>query len=172
MNTTEPRVYVGTYAKYNDGNLAGDWLTLSDYTDRDNFMVAARAIHADEADPELMFQDSVGFPEAYYSESEIHADLWDWINLDDDYRELVAVYNDYQGDGPHDVDVILEAFDGKHDSKTAWAEAFLDDTGMLRALPEWARRYFDYEAYARDAELGGDMVFVRHQGDLWAFHNH
>jgi hypothetical protein len=65
MNTTEPRVYVGTYAKYNDGNLAGDWLTLSDYTDRDNFMVAARAIHADEADPELMFQDSVGFPEAY-----------------------------------------------------------------------------------------------------------
>jgi antirestriction protein len=68
--------------------------------------------------------------------------------------------------------VILEAFDGKHDSKTAWAEAFLDDTGMLRALPEWARRYFDYEAYARDAELGGDMVFVRHQGDLWAFHNH
>ena len=29
----EARVYVGTYAKYNNGDLTGDWVTLSDYTD-------------------------------------------------------------------------------------------------------------------------------------------
>ena len=28
----EARVYVGTYAKYNNGDLTGDWVTLSDYT--------------------------------------------------------------------------------------------------------------------------------------------
>jgi antirestriction protein len=174
--TAEPRVYVGTYAKYASGNLAGDWLTLSDYTDRGNFMAAARALHADEADPELMFQDSVGFPKTYYSESEIHPGLWDWMALDADDRELVAVYTDalsYDAwNDPPDIDAIRDQFAGRHASKTLWAEAFLEDCGMLAELPKWAKFYIDFEAYATDAELGGDMVFIRHQGDIWAFHNH
>ena len=29
----EPRIYVGTYAKYNDGSIAGKWLDLNDYED-------------------------------------------------------------------------------------------------------------------------------------------
>ena len=27
-------VYVGTYAKYNNGSLSGAWLNLSDYSDK------------------------------------------------------------------------------------------------------------------------------------------
>ncbi len=51
------RVYVGTYAKYNDGNLFGKWFDLEDYTDLDEFYEACADLHADEEDPELMFQD-------------------------------------------------------------------------------------------------------------------
>lgn len=50
-------VYVGTYAKYNAGSIYGDWLMLSDYADIEDFYEACRELHADEEDPEFMFQD-------------------------------------------------------------------------------------------------------------------
>lgn len=56
------KLYVGTYAKYNSGSIAGAWLDLEDYADRDSFLVAARELHKDESDPELMYQDFEGFP--------------------------------------------------------------------------------------------------------------
>jgi len=31
-------VYVGTYAKYNQGSIAGAWLNLEDYSDKDTFI--------------------------------------------------------------------------------------------------------------------------------------
>ena len=36
----------------------------------------------------------------------------------------------------------------------------MEDTGQLNALPENLRNYFDYEAFARDAELGGDILAI------------
>ena len=34
----EARIYVGTYAKYNNGSLRGEWVELSDFYDLDDFM--------------------------------------------------------------------------------------------------------------------------------------
>jgi antirestriction protein len=48
----------------------------------------------------------------------------------------------------------------------------LEDTGSLAEIPENLRNYFDFQAYARDARLGGDVVFVRHEGEVWVFWNH
>ena len=36
----EAKIYVGTYRKYNEGSLFGKWLTLSDYSDKDEFYEA------------------------------------------------------------------------------------------------------------------------------------
>lgn len=33
-----PKVYVGTYAKYNNGDISGEWLDLTDYVDYDDFL--------------------------------------------------------------------------------------------------------------------------------------
>ena len=57
-------------------------------------MKAAQELHADEEDPELMFQDFEGFPRHYYNESSLDKDLWDWLALDEDDRELLEVYID------------------------------------------------------------------------------
>ncbi|MEO2018920.1 MAG: antirestriction protein ArdA [Fuerstiella sp.] len=43
---------------------------------------------------------------------------------------------------------------------------------MLGDMPENLRYYFNFEAYARDCEMGGDMTFVNHDGEVWAFNNH
>ncbi|MEQ3054471.1 antirestriction protein ArdA, partial [Bacteroides finegoldii] len=47
---SEAKVYVGTYAKYNNGSLSGAWLDLSDYSDKEEFYEACRELHKDEED--------------------------------------------------------------------------------------------------------------------------
>ena len=59
----KPEVYVGTYRKYNNGNLDGGWLTLTDYASYSAFMDACYKLHKDEKDPELMIQDTSDMPD-------------------------------------------------------------------------------------------------------------
>lgn len=66
---SEAKVYVGTYAKYNNGSLSGAWLDLSDYSDKKEFYEACRELHKDEEDAEYMFQDYENIPEALISEN-------------------------------------------------------------------------------------------------------
>lgn len=66
METTmnyRPQVYVGTYAKYNNGNLDGGWLTLTDYTSYEDFCKACRKLHSTERDAEFMIQDCEDMPD-------------------------------------------------------------------------------------------------------------
>ncbi|WP_141034030.1 antirestriction protein ArdA, partial [Escherichia coli] len=57
MSVVAPAVYVGTWHKYNCGSIAGRWFDLTTFDDERDFFAACRALHQDETDPELMFQD-------------------------------------------------------------------------------------------------------------------
>lgn len=75
------KLYVGTYAKYNNGDLSGAWLDLDRFANAEEFEAACKRIHRDERDPELMFQDVETDPgcdwqEGLYSESSIPRDYW------------------------------------------------------------------------------------------------
>jgi antirestriction protein len=164
------RIYVGTFSKYNSGSIKGAWLNLENYSDKDAFLSACRELHKDESDPELMFQDYEGFPKSLYSESSVSDELWQWLELDEDDRELLAIYQDNVNQNG-DIDEARDNFTGKFDSESDWAANFLEDTGGLEGVPEHLRNYIDFEAYARDTRLGGDMVFVRQAGEVWAFHS-
>lgn len=171
INDTRARVYVGTYAKYNAGNLTGAWLDLEDYADADAFVAACYELHKDEDDPELMFQDYEGFPAAYYGESHIKPELWAWLDLDEDDRELLAVYQEHVRDDA-DIDEAREHFMGNgYRDEADWAAEWLEESGGLEGVPKHLANYIDFEAYARDARLGGDVVFVMHGGCLWVFSN-
>lgn len=164
------RIYVGTYAKYNAGSINGAWLDLENYSDKEAFLAACAELHKDETDPELMFQDYEGFPRSFYNEGCVSDDLFAWLELDEDDRELLAVYCD-NVDSAGDIDAAREAFAGKANTKADWAAEWLEETGGLDGVPKHLANYIDFEAFARDAELGGDVTFVRHDGDLWVFHN-
>ena len=75
----EPSVYVGTYAKYNEGSLCGLWVDLSSFDDYDEFINFCKAIHADEEDPELMAQDYECFPRQWYNEGFMSEEDFDHI---------------------------------------------------------------------------------------------
>lgn len=57
------KIYVGTWNKYNNGNLAGAWLSLADYNTFDELMAVCHKIHKDEKDPEFMVQDCEDMPD-------------------------------------------------------------------------------------------------------------
>lgn len=60
-----PRVYVGTYGKYNAGSIAGAWLELSQFDNFDAFMKKCKELHKDEHDPEFMIQDVECWPDGF-----------------------------------------------------------------------------------------------------------
>jgi len=161
------RVYVGTYAKYNDGNLFGKWLDLEDYTDLDEFYEACAGIHTDEEDPELMFQDWEGVPDGMVSECSIDPKCWDLIEAYDKFgEEEVSAY--YACFGEWSASDFEERYRGEFSSWESMAEDLLEETGQLNEIPESLRYYFDYEKYARDIRLSGDLV--EHNGHFFWSH--
>lgn len=59
----KPSVYVGTYRKYNEGSIAGGWISLTECKDYSDFIAKCRQLHKDESDPEFMIQDLEDFPD-------------------------------------------------------------------------------------------------------------
>lgn len=72
-------VYCGTYKKYNEGSLNGGWLHLGRYQNGAAFLEACKKLHADESDPEFMYQDSEYLPDEFYSESCIYPEVFEVI---------------------------------------------------------------------------------------------
>ena len=166
----QPAVYVGTYAKYNNGDLTGAWLDVSQYADGAEFYAACIALHADEADPEIMFQDYQSFPRQYYGESHIQPELWDWLAMSDDDRDMLEAYHQ-RIDCEADLEAVRDCFMGVFDSKRDWAEDFIDSTDLLGRIPDDLRNYFDVDMWARDQEWNGWVSFAEHNGSVYVFSN-
>lgn len=157
-----PKVYVGTYAKYNEGSISGEWVDLTDFSTEEDFYAHCKEIHSDEEGPELMFQDFENFPKSLYSESSVSQNLIDyaqkWAELDETRLEA---FNDFlNNDSSHSEDIeqafenFESAYNGQFDNETRFAEDYIDSTGMLSEVPDTIQRYFDYEAFGRDLFMG------------------
>lgn len=162
------QIYVGTYGKYNNGDLEGAWLDPEDYTDKDAFLEACQELHG-EGEHEFMFQDHEDIPDKYISESHIDGDLWDeFIPLDDDDREVCQLYWDNIDDSAT-PDRVQEMFRGKYDSLEDYARQLVEDCYDLKSMGHLAN-YIDYEAFGRD--LAYDLSTFKHNGDVYVFNEY
>lgn len=143
------RVYVGTYAKYNNGNLFGKWLELEDYSDKEGFLEECEELHSDEEDPELMFQDWEGIPNGMISESHIDDEVWEMLEAYNEHDEgAVNAYCSLFGSwNKRDFE---DRYRGQYSSWRDFAEELVDEMGYLAEMPDHLQNYFDYDAYARD----------------------
>ena len=86
-------------------------------------------LHADEEDPELMYQDYECFPSAWYSESCIDEDTFDRImeyaDMDDDDRDAFDEFSDAFGNDC--VASFKERYMGQWDSEKDFAEHIIDE---------------------------------------------
>jgi len=143
-----PAVYVGTYGKYNGGDLFGLWVNLASFDDYDEFIEYCKAIHSDEEDPEFMFQDYQGFPYSWYSESGLR-EAFDKIleYAECDNQEAADIWLDDLGH--EDLDGMEDAYNGEWDSEEDFASHIFEEC-YEQEMSEFARRYFDVKQFARD----------------------
>ena len=153
-----PKIYVGTYAKYNDGSIDGKWIDLTEYNTYEEFLEACYKLHEDEDDPEFMVQDFENFPRKWYHEGGLPTEEeFDKINeyymMDDSKKEAYEVFVNYTGlDSMEDFE---EAYEGQFNSPEDFGYYCVDNFG----IPDNPEYYIDYESFGRD------LTMDWHQGD-------
>ncbi len=153
----DAQIYVGTYAKYNAGSIFGKWLILSDYYDKEEFYEACRQLHADENDPEFMFQGYENIPEGLIGESWLSDNFFplrdELENMDDNRQDAFFEWCEYDGyhiDNMDVSDVIAkfnEAYIGQYNDEEDFAQY---EAEACFNIPAEILPYFDYQAFARD----------------------
>lgn len=157
INFEEASIYVGTYAKYNNGSLFGKWLNLRDYADIGEFYDACSELHADENNPEFMFQDYEYLPKSLISESWLSGKVFEVRDaleeLDQSEQDPFFIWcNNLHYDLSKEVtEDLIASFRDEYIGKYESEEDFAEEVVALRSdLSDFARQYFDYEAYAND----------------------
>lgn len=170
---TTPKIYVGTYAKYNNGSLQGEWLKLDDYKDKDEFLSACQELHKDEQDPELMFQDHEGIPEGMIKESWVDDRLWDWMALDANEQEVVQAYWEWSA-ADEDIDSALEHYQGTFNDLADYAETVQGElSGYSRddKNPWNPINFIDWDALGNDLRISGVIFTVDCDNGVMVFDN-
>lgn len=165
-----PALYCGTYGKYNSGNLSGMWVNVSTFDDYEDFVNFCLAIHADEEDPELMYQDFENMPDSLYHESMGEKEfnkIEEYCELCDDYG-VEAVEDFLKLYRPDYIDMMRDAYAGVYDSKEDFAREFVNNRYDLENMMGDLEYYFDYEALARDLFVN-DYHFGSHGTVLRTF---
>lgn len=142
------KIYVGTYAKYNNGSIAGEWLTLSDYNDAQQFIDACNALHNDEIDPELMFQDFDDIHKNYCHECIDIAEVYYYVDACNDFIKDVI---DAGLDCDIPLDSIMDAYIGSYDTDIDFAYDTAEQCGYLTLeTNEWPYNCIDWHKAARE----------------------
>ena len=165
-----PALYCGTYGKYNSGNFSGMWLNVSTFDDYEEFLNFCLAIHADEEDPEIMFQDGENIPDSLCCESMGEEDfnkIVEYCELCDEYS-VSAVDDFLEWYSTEDLDNMHDAYVGVYDSREDFAREIVSDCYDIENIMGNLACYFDYEAFARDLFMG-DYHFGSHGTVLRTF---
>lgn len=157
-----PKIYVGTYAKYNDGSLDGKWVDLTAYDTYEDFLAAMHELHSDEDDPEFMVQDFENFPEKWYHEAGLPTEeefnkINDYYMMDDGDKAAYEAFVNCTGDD--DPENFRDAYQGHFDSPTDFAYDIVESLGWDGVGQENIDMYFDYDSFGRD------LMYDYHIGD-------
>ena len=166
---THPAVYVGTYKKYNNGSLFGEWVDLTKFATYEDFMRYIRNLHKDERDPEFMMQDFEGYPESWYYEGGMDEDTFykikDFYEVFKDDEAKQAAYYAMVEDGWNDLTIpeFEDRYFGTFDSEADYIgemieEGVIDPAELARKEGDWV---YDIDAIWHYYDTGGDLSSVR-----------
>lgn len=169
VEMTHPAVYVGTYAKYNNGSLFGEWVDLTKFDTYEAFMRYIRNLHKDERDPEFMMQDFEGYPESWYYESGMDKatfnkikEYWNAFDGDDVKKQAYEAYAADLGDKAT-VEDFEQRYNGTYDSEYDYVDEMIEQ-GVINP-DAWAKKYgtwvYDHEAIWRYLDTDGSVKSYR-----------
>jgi antirestriction protein len=154
----EPRIYVACLAAYNEGRLHGVWIEVGD--DVEDVRAAVTAMLATSpatGAEECAIHDHDGFGGAEVGE---YMPLEAVVEIAEFLRErgsLGALVLAHVGG---DLEAARGAFEEYRGVYPRLSDYFAELTEETLVIPEALRLYIDYDAMARDAELGGEVFTV------------
>ena len=157
---TNVQIYVGTYNKYNNGSIYGEWLDLSNYSDIQELHAEMRKIHKDEEDPEFMFQD-YECPDFFQklnliSECHISENIFEVIEIIENCSYVIEVIEAYCNCiYPNNetieeiIEKIEESYNGEYSNDNEFVQELLESCGDIPVnLPSYI--HIDWERTAYD----------------------
>ena len=168
---TTPRIYVADLAAYNAGKLRGVWIDADQGVDQIRAQVSEMlAASPEPGAEEWAIHDYEGFGPIKLDEYDDLEDVARIAELIAEHGDLFAQLIDHFGRDHVDeaVRAMDESYAGAFDSLAEWAEQFAEDTGPPDCGPY--TNYIDWERFAHDAELGGDIFTIESGGKVHVFH--
>ena len=160
------KVYVGTYRKYNQGNLNGKWVSLFNFDNMEEYHQHLKELHSDEEDPEFMIQD-IDAPKAFHkfiNEYGIDENIFLLKNYSEEDCEIISAYCDVMGEelSEETIEEAFERYIGCFEDYYDLGYYYVKDLGAIE-INEQAESYFDFERYGRDISYNliesGDYYF-------------
>lgn len=113
------KVYVGTYHKYNNSNLKGDWINLNEHYNLESFYDECKRLHNNEFAPEYMFQSHENIPNGFITECSIDKRIFDLIdkthNFSEEKQRAFYIFLDnYDFKDSDYAQDIIDMFDDKY----------------------------------------------------------
>ncbi len=166
IDMDEMRVYVGTYGKYNEGSLGGEWVDLNQFGSKSDFYEYITELHKDESDPEFMFQDWEGMPDELIGESWLDDSLFDAEELAEKMKEegIESIRNKMEEEYLEEISADPVGY-------------FINELGYDSAMLAESNLFnFDIEKFMRDLEYGGEVEIMYGDykdmvGDYYIFEN-
>ena len=175
---TTPRIWYGCLPCYNAGTLAGAWF---DIFDRDGITAYVKAHRADHDHPvygpheewepfDLEGIDDSRARQILYADDDT---LDRWRNLYGEHdADIITSYLalGLEDDDPEVIETdIDDRYAGHWSSVVEYAEELADDIyyDEIRRAEELPWLRFDYEAFARDLEINGDIYYDDDAGIVW-----
>jgi antirestriction protein len=187
------RFYAACLASYNAGTLHGAWIDASDDVDAMAADIATMLLaspfpnvtvehpETGESVPsaeEFAIHDYDGIPSSLGEYPSLQS-IADYVELIEAAEErglesdvVAAVVSHFCGDVAEAKDAIEDKYHGAFDSLTDYAADYVESADMLHGVPDTIARYFDFESFGRDLELGGDIYTIRVDGTLHVFSGH
>jgi antirestriction protein len=153
--------WVGDLGAYNSGILRGEWLALP----VDEEEEAQKILKYGEEMYIADIESSLPINLKYHTSLRYVNDIATKVEDLEEY-EFEAV--GYVMEAGYEVDEAIEIVNNGDyriwycDSMTDVAYEYVEETGMLDSLPDFAQRYFDYEAFGRDLKIEGNFTEVKY----------
>ena len=171
-----PRIYCGTYAKYNSGSIHGKWFDLTEYNNIKELYKAFKELHKDDHDPEFMFQDWENIPSGLISESWLNDEIFlyvDLINNNNDINHIVFMEYWETIDSQAEFKQVLEWFNDSFiacvDKFQDFADEMADEQINCYKNSQWITNYFDYEKYADHLKWDFEVINCKYDNLTYIF---
>ena len=133
----------------------GLWVELDEFTEWDQVQAKLQAVYPNSDFDEILCADVEGLAKFFYASNCDSFSMSEWATYQEDREAfpdlddaVIAAY--FENCGVSDLSDVEEAYQGEYSDDEAFAEEYLESTGMLQEIPESLRYYFDTAAFARD----------------------